>query len=238
MMSLRDVRKTRGEGSQRYSLVIPRLELAAGEQFALIGPSGAGKSTVLDLLALVLSPDAAQRFDFATDQGHVDVFGLWREARQNQLAQLRSRRIGYVLQTGGLLGYLTVHSNINLPRQLLGQVDDGAVERLAAQLEVSEQLHKKPQALSVGQRQRVSCARALAHHPQLLLADEPTASLDPLNALRVMQLLLGRVREQGACCVIATHDEELARGAGLRLLRIACSRDDDGGVTATLEDAR
>ena len=237
MMSLRDVRKTRGEGSQRHSLVIPRLDLAAGRQFALVGPSGSGKSTLLDLLALVLAPDAAQRFDFASDQGHIDVFGLWRDARQNQLAQLRSRRIGYVLQTGGLLGYLDVHSNINLPRQLLGLTDDGSVERLAAQLEVSEQLHKKPHALSVGQRQRVSCARALAHHPQLLLADEPTASLDPLNALRVVQLLLGRVREQGACCVIATHDEGLARNAGLHPLRLACSRDPDGGVTTTLKDA-
>lgn len=238
MLSLREVRKTRGEGSQRYSLVIPRLDLAAGRQLALVGPSGCGKSTLLDLLALVLSPDAAQRFDFAVDEGHVDVAGLWRDARQNRLAQLRSRQIGYVLQTGGLLGYLDVRSNIGLPRKLLGMSDDGTVERLAAQLEVAEQLGKKPQALSVGQRQRVSCARALAHNPQLLLADEPTAALDPLNALRVMQLLLGRARAQGACCVIATHDESLAREAGLHSLRIACVRDKDGGVTATLEDER
>jgi putative ABC transport system ATP-binding protein len=234
MISLREVRKTRGHGSQRYSLVIPRLDLAAGQQFALIGPSGCGKSTLLDLLALVLSPDDSQRFDFATDQGHIDVAGLWREGRQNRLASLRSRQVGYVLQTGGLLSYLNVRGNIGLSRKLLGLGDDGCVERLAAHLEVSEQLDKKPHALSVGQRQRVSCARALAHNPSLLLADEPTAALDPLNALRVMQLLLGQGREQGACCVIATHDEQLARDAGLQPLRIACVRDDDGGVTATL----
>lgn len=238
MLSLREVRKTRGEGSQRYSLVIPRLDLAAGRQVALVGPSGCGKSTLLDLLALVLSPDASVRFDFASDDGHVDVAGLWRDARQSRLAQLRSRKIGYVLQTGGLLGYLDVRSNIGLPRRLLGMDDDGTVGRLAAQLEVAEQLDKKPQALSVGQRQRVSCARALAHNPQLLLADEPTAALDPLNALRVMQLLLGRARAQGACCVIATHDESLAREAGLYPLRIDCVRDQDGGVTATLEEQR
>lgn len=236
MLSLRDVRKTRGQGSQRYSLVIPRLDLAAGQQVALLGPSGCGKSTLLDLLALVLSPDTSQRFDFALDHRYLDVAGLWRDARQSRLAQLRSRQIGYVLQTGGLLGYLDVRSNISLPRKLLGLGDDGTIERLAAQLEVAEQLGKKPQALSVGQRQRVSCARALAHNPLLLLADEPTAALDPLNALRVMQLLLGRARDQGACCVIATHDERLAQEAGLVPLRINCVRDRDGGVTATLED--
>lgn len=222
MLSLRDVRKTRGEGTQRYSLVIPRLDLAAGQQWALVGPSGCGKSTLLDLLALVLSPDSAQRFDFSSEQGDVDVAGLWRDAKHNRLAALRSRQMGYVLQTGGLLGYLDVRANIGLPQQL----------------EVSEQLSKKPGALSVGQRQRVSCARALAHNPRLLLADEPTAALDPLNALRVMQLLLGRVRAQAACCVIATHDQALARDAGLQVLHIRCARDADGGVTATLEEGR
>jgi len=234
MMSLREVRKTRGHGGQRYSLVIARLDLAPGQQLGLIGPSGCGKSTLLDLLALVLSPDECQRFDLATDEGHVDVAGLWRARQQNRLARLRSRQVGYVLQTGGLLSYLDVRSNIGLPRKLLGMDDDGRVEQLAAQLEVSEQLDKRPHALSVGQRQRVSCARALAHNPALVLADEPTAALDPLNALRVMQLLLGRSRELGACCVIATHDEQLAREAGLQFLRITCVRDADGGVTATL----
>jgi len=238
MLSLREVRKTRGEGTQRYSLVIPRLDLAAGQQWALVGPSGCGKSTLLDLLALVLSPDSAQRFDFSSEQGDVDVAGLWRDAKHNRLAALRSRQMGYVLQTGGLLGYLDVRANIGLPRQLLGLADDGSVEQLATQLEVSEQLSKKPGALSVGQRQRVSFARALAHNPRLLLADEPTAALDPLNALRVMQLLLGRVRAQGACCVIATHDQALARDAGLHVLHIRCVRDADGGVTATLEEDR
>ncbi|WP_460046451.1 ABC transporter ATP-binding protein [Pseudomonas sp. S2_H01] len=235
MLSLRGVRKTRGEGSQRYSLVIPRLELAAGRQLALVGPSGCGKSTLLDLLALVLSPDHSERFDFFGEEHPVDIAALWRKAKQNRLAELRSRRIGYVLQTGGLLGYLDVRANIDLSRKLLGMKDDGSVERLATQLEVSEQLDKKPQALSVGQRQRVSCARALAHKPRLLLADEPTAALDPLNASRVMRLLLNQARAQNACCVIATHDEHLAQQADLHRLQITCVRDDDGGITATLE---
>ncbi len=235
MISLREVRKTRGEGAQRYSLEVPRLSLSPGEQWAVVGPSGCGKSTLLDLLALVLAPDHAGLFAFDEPAGALDIAALWRQGQHDRLATLRSRQLGYVLQTGGLLGFLDVRGNIALSRRLLGLEDDGSVQRLAEQLEIADQLDKKPQALSVGQRQRVSCARALAHGPRLLLADEPTAALDPLNAGRVMRLLLNQAREQGACCVIATHDEALVRELGVPLLRIACQRDSDGGVTATLE---
>ncbi|MFL1499751.1 ABC transporter ATP-binding protein [Pseudomonas sp. O64] len=233
MLNLRAVHKSRGVGSQRYSLVIPALALRAGEQLAIVGPSGCGKSTLLDVLALVLAPDQVGQFEF--DQ--TDIGALWRADQQSALAQLRSKHLGYVLQTGGLLGFLDVRSNIALSRQLLGLKDDGSVARLAEQLEISDQLAKKPAALSVGQRQRVSCARALAHAPQLVLADEPTASLDPLNAERVMQALLAQAREHHAACVIATHDEPLARASGLQVRRISCRRDTDGGITATLGEA-
>ena len=233
MLKLSAVHKSRGTGSQRYSLVIPALQLRAGEQLAIVGPSGCGKSTLLDVLALVLAPDQVGQFEF--DQ--VDIGGLWRADRQSTLAELRSKNLGYVLQTGGLLGFLDVRGNIALSRQLLGLKDDGSVTRLAEQLEIGDQLAKKPAALSVGQRQRVSCARALAHAPLLVLADEPTASLDPLNAERVMQALLAQAREHRAACVIATHDEPLARASGLQVRRISCRRDTDGGVTATLGEA-
>jgi putative ABC transport system ATP-binding protein len=233
MLNLSAVHKSRGVGSQRYSLVIPALALRAGEQVAIVGPSGCGKSTLLDLLALVLAPDQVGQFEFHQQ----DIAGLWRADRQSALAALRSQHLGYVLQTGGLLGFLDVRGNIALSRQLLGLKDDGSVTRLAEQLEIGDQLAKKPAALSVGQRQRVSCARALAHAPQLVLADEPTASLDPLNAERVMQALLAQARQHQAACVIATHDEPLARASGLQVRRISCRRDTDGGVTATLGEA-
>jgi len=233
MLTLSAVHKSRGVGSQRYSLVIPALALRAGEQVAIVGPSGCGKSTLLDLLALVLAPDQVGHFEFNA----IDIGSLWRADQQSRLAQLRSQHLGYVLQTGGLLGFLDVRSNIALSRQLLGLKDDGSVARLAEQLEISDQLAKKPSALSVGQRQRVSCARALAHAPQLVLADEPTASLDPLNAERVMHALLAQAHEHRAACVIATHDEPLARASGLQIRRISCRRDADGGVTATLGEA-
>lgn len=233
MLNLSAVHKSRGVGSQRYSLVIPALALRAGEQVAIVGPSGCGKSTLLDLLALVLAPDQVGQFEF----NRQDIAGLWRADKQSTLAALRSEHLGYVLQTGGLLGFLDVRGNIALSRQLLGLKDDGSVARLAEQLEIGDQLAKKPAALSVGQRQRVSCARALAHAPQLVLADEPTASLDPLNAKRVMHALLAQAGKHRAACVIATHDEPLARASGLQVRRISCRRDTDGGVTATLGEA-
>ncbi|NIF17292.1 ATP-binding cassette domain-containing protein [Pantoea sp. Cy-639] len=231
MIRLDGVRKTRGQGAQRYSLQVDGLVLAAGERLALVGPSGCGKSTLLDLLALVLAPDVAEAFEL----GGEDIARLWRARQLDRLASLRSRQLGYVLQAGGLLGYLDVRGNIRLPRQLLGLSDDGSVERLAQALDVHEQLGKRPASLSIGQRQRVSCARALAHAPALLLADEPTAALDPVNAGRVMQLLLGEAGRRRVTCVIATHDQTLAEAAGLAVLRMTCRRDADGGVTATVE---
>lgn len=237
MIRLQQVLKQRGQGAQRYSLAIERLQLEAGAQVALVGPSGCGKSTLLDLLALVLAPDAAETFNLELPGSVSDIAELWRQGRHSQLAQLRSHYLGYVLQAGGLLGFLDVRRNIALPRQLLGMADNGQVLRLAQALDVQEQLDKYPAQLSIGQRQRVSCARALAHGPQLLLADEPTAALDPLNAERVMQLLLAQATKTGATCVVATHDEALAQRAGLTVLRMNCRRDADGGVSAHLEQA-
>ncbi|WP_061238822.1 ABC transporter ATP-binding protein [Ectopseudomonas composti] len=234
---LQQVLKQRGQGAQRYSLAIEHLLLEPGARVALVGPSGCGKSTLLDLLALVLAPDTAETFDLQPASTATDIAGLWRQGRQSQLAQLRSQHLGYVLQTGGLLGFLDVRSNIALPRQLLGMPDNGQVLRLAQALDVQEQLDKYPAQLSIGQRQRVSCARALAHGPRLLLADEPTAALDPLNAERVMQLLLNQAEATGATCIVATHDEALAQHAGLSILRMSCQRDADGGVSAHLERA-
>lgn len=237
MIRLQQVLKQRGQGAQRYSLAIEQLQLQAGARVALVGPSGCGKSTLLDLLALVLAPDSAETFALELAGTTCDIAELWRQGRQSQLAQLRSRHLGYVLQAGGLLGFLDARNNIALPRQLLGMPDNGQVQRLAQVLDVQDQLGKYPAQLSIGQRQRVSCARALAHGPTLLLADEPTAALDPLNAERVMQLLLAQAAETGATCVVATHDEALAQRAGLHILRMGCRRDADGGVSAHLEQA-
>ncbi|UFH49079.1 ABC transporter ATP-binding protein [Pseudomonas sp. KNUC1026] len=237
MIHLLNVRKQRGQGAQRYTLEVPAWHIAPGERWALVGPSGSGKSSVLDLLALVAAPSEAERFSWRMAGVEHDVARLWQQGRQERLAGLRGEHLGYVLQTGGLLGYLSVRGNIALSRELLGLADGGEVERLAERLDITGLLRQRPSQLSVGQRQRVSCARALAHGPALVLADEPTAALDPLNAERVMSLLLEQVREQQAGLVIASHDEPAMRAAGLRIARLNLQRDTDGGVTARLEAA-
>ncbi|MCT0976303.1 type IV secretion associated ABC transporter ATP-binding protein TagT, partial [Pseudomonas aeruginosa] len=165
-----------------------------------------------------------------------DIAALWRDGRQDRLAALRRQHCGYVLQSGGLLEFLDVRRNIGLPCALLGTPSAERVQALAERLEIGDQLDKKPAALSVGQRQRVAIARALVHAPRLLLADEPTAALDPLNAERVMRLLVEQARERGACTVVATHDERLARAAGLEVLAIRWQREADDSVGACLED--
>ncbi|MND30816.1 Lipoprotein-releasing system ATP-binding protein LolD [compost metagenome] len=232
MLRVRELHKSRGG----YSLQVPCLDLRPGQRLAVVGPSGSGKSTLLDLLALVLSPDPGGVLELSRDGCTHDVGRLWRNGGQEELARLRSQALGYVLQTGGLLGFLDVRGNIALSRELLGLPEDGTVQRLAERLEISDQLAKRPAALSVGQRQRVGIARALAHSPSLVLADEPTASLDPVNAERVMQLLVDQAREQGSCIIVATHDEVLARRAGLDVMHLAVQRG-DGSVTATLQEA-
>jgi len=193
----------------------------AGVCVALTGASGSGKSTMLDLLGLVLRPDAAARFQIRTANGvDIDIAELWRRDAGDALAAIRARLIGYVLQTGGLLPFLTAAENITLSPRLLGmRAEPRLLDQLIDLLALRRLLAKKPQALSIGERQRVAIARALAHRPQLLLADEPTAALDPHHAVEVMQLLLALVRDLGITAVIVSHDWELVRSFGLREVR-------------------
>jgi putative ABC transport system ATP-binding protein len=136
-----------------------------------------------------------------------------------------------VPQTGGLFAFLRVRDNIALPRRLLGMKDDGTVEHLAERLGVADQLLKKPSALSVGQRQRVAIARALAHGPALVLADEPTASVDPATADTVMALLLEQAAQNGAAVIVASHDWVRIKQLGLPRLHPRIERHVKGDTT-------
>lgn len=159
------------------------------------------------MLALALAPDEAAALALRpTGEDAVDAAALWRRRDLDGLAALRAAAIGYVPQTGGLLPFLSVRDNVALPRRLLGLPSDGTVERLAETLGIADHLAKKPGALSIGQRQRTAVARALAHGPALVLADEPTASVDPATAEAVMELLVGETRRRGAALVVASHD--------------------------------
>jgi len=215
-LDLAGVVRTQASGAARFVLEIPALRLRAGEAVALVGPSGAGKSTALDLAALALAPDRADRLAVAG----TDAAALWRAGDREALANLRARAIGYVTQTGALLPFVSVGRNIALTQHLSGQHDPALVARLAERLGIATELDKPPAALSVGQRQRAAIARALAHRPALVLADEPTAALHPEMADAVLALLVEHCAAQGAALLVATHDAERAAAHGLGLRRV------------------
>ncbi len=225
--------KRRAGGGTAFELLVPELRIAPGEIVVLRGASGSGKSTLLDLLALALRPDQARAFSFRPEhRGATDLWRLWEREDLDGLGRLRGSYIGYVLQTGGLLSFLTARENIALSCRLLGRDPRGGIERLAERLDISAQLDKLPGQLSVGERQRVAIARALAHRPVVVLADEPTASVDPLNAARILELFLELVGQSGACAVIASHDWQAEQTRGVRVLEHRIERD--GAVTRSL----
>jgi putative ABC transport system ATP-binding protein len=227
-LEITDTAKRRGTGtSGEFALLIPHFAVAPGEAIAITGPSGSGKSTLLDMLALALKPDTAKRFSIA----EVDAALLWQRDRADALARLRAGTLGYVLQQGGLLPFLSVRQNILLPQRLAGRIDPARLAALADRLGITDQLDKKPAALSVGQRQRAAIARALAHRPGIVLADEPTASVHPEMADTILALLVDTARESGAALVLATHDPTRAEAAGFTLLPLATGREDDTAIS-------
>ncbi len=234
LLDVRGLVCRRGAAESGFRLEVPALTLAAGEAVALTGPSGCGKSTLLDALGLVLRPAACAVFRLADGRGGADDVGaLWRRDARDGLARLRAGRIGYVLQTGGLLPFLTVRANIALSTDLLGigRAARPHVERLVEALGIGPLLERKPHSLSIGERQRVAIARALAHRPSLLLADEPTAALDPERAGTVMALLLDLVRELRTTAVVVSHDWELMSRFGLRRIAAVTGAGPGGALT-------
>jgi len=241
VLAVKNMVKIREKGGVRFELRIPSLEVAAGEFLAVVGASGCGKSTLLDMLGLVLKPDSAALFTLApslkTRQG--TKLSLLNKP-ESVLSMLRRREIGYVLQSGGLLPYLTVRENILLPCLLNRYPADFAekeAERIAQQLGISDQLTKKPAHLSGGQRQRVAIARAMAHGPCQVLADEPTAAVDHLTALEIRDAFRALAREQGVALIMVTHDRQLIKGCADRSVTFNVSKIASGHTLSTLVEA-
>ena len=225
----------RSEGVS-FRLTVPSLEITRGEKIALIGESGCGKSTLLDILAFIAQPDQADTFHFCPESTsaplHID--NHWRRHNLNLLGKLRKRHIGYVMQTGGLLPYLSVRDNMNLSRYVLNQEDDNSVERLARELGITQHLDKRPDTLSMGERQRVAIGRALAHQPPIIIADEPTASVDPFSAEKIMSLFLGLAEERNITVIVASHAWRHIKRLDLRRLAHHTQRSADGLTTETI----
>lgn len=228
--------KTRQAEGVGFRLRVPSLQIALGEKIALIGESGCGKSTLLDMLSMTLRPSEIGSFRFRPERGAepVDIASLWRKRKLNRLGDLRRLRIGYVMQTGGLLPYLTVRENMELSRRLLHLPNDGLVDELAADLGIRRQLDKLPHLLSVGERQRVAIGRALAHRPSIVIADEPTASLDPIAAERIMSLFIELVDELRITVIIASHAWRHINRLGLRHLSHHTQRNERGDMNETV----
>lgn len=231
LFSLRRVIKRR-PGSEAFRLELEALDVRRGDRLALVGPSGCGKSTALDLLAGVLRPDAGERFLFApqAEAPALDMLELWRRGREDRLAATRLRHLGYVLQVGGLLPFLSAGENILLPCRALGNLaaQRESVRELTERLHIERLLRQMPSTLSVGERQRVAIARALAHGPSILLADEPTAALDPQHARLVLGLLAELAGERGTTVIMVTHAPDMAEEAGFRLVRVMTAQDREG----------
>lgn len=211
MVYLEGLVKTRSQSESVFELQAPRFAVLPGQLVAVIGESGCGKSTLLDMVALVMAPTRVARFEVASSSGRIhDVAELWGQGGEGDLARLRRDCFGYVLQTGGLLPFLSVGQNIRLPGRVKGVVvNDARLRTLAARLGVEHCLDRMPVSLSIGQRQRVAILRALAHQPRLVLADEPTAAVDKARARAIIDDMHKLATEEGVAVVVVTHDVDL-----------------------------
>ena len=177
-------------------------QIMPGETVAIIGPSGSGKSTLLSLIGLLDTPTHGNIF---IDEQNV------KSMSEKDKAQFRNKKIGFIFQSFELISPFSVSENIAAPLEIGGRkVEGGVVEQMLGEVGLSARADALPYTLSGGEKQRVAIARALIHSPALLLADEPTGSLDRATGERVMTLLLDAVTKRDATLVVITHDETIA----------------------------
>jgi len=193
-----------------FELGIEDLVLQSGQAVNLTGASGSGKTLALEVLGLLRQPERGSRYSFEGPAGdRLDLAGLWADGpRNDDLAHARGDLFGFVPQTGGLIPFLTVAENVALPQKKTGRVDQDRCGRLVERLGLSEVAGAFPAALSIGQRQRTAIARSLSHQPAFVIADEPTAALDPETADAVLALFLEEALDQNCGVILASHDRE------------------------------
>ena len=229
--SLKNVVKERVVENAGFRLQVPSIEIHAEENIALVGHSGCGKSTLMDMFALILHPDKSDSFEINPADGKMDdIDYLWQSKQRNRLSQIRRQHIGYVMQSGGLLPYLTVRENIELPRRLLNLPNDDSIDSISRVLGIHRQLDKLPGLLSAGERQRVVFARALSHRPTILLADEPTAALDPITARKIMAVVMELIKGLKITLITASHDWAHVYKMDLRILKQEAGPIENGHI--------
>ncbi|MFL0471895.1 ABC transporter ATP-binding protein [Priestia sp. 179-F W1.4 NHS] len=201
---LESVSKSFGDGENAVDVLNDlSLRVKAGELVAIVGPSGSGKSTFLSIAGALLSPSS----------GRVIIDGdEINNMSSAQMNSIRLKKIGFIFQSANLIPYLTVRDQLLLVTELEGNRNKEAKKRaddLLEKLGLAHRKHHYPESLSGGERQRVAIARAWMNNPEIIFADEPTASLDSERGRAVVQMLADEVKLRGKAAVMVTHDQRM-----------------------------
>ena len=200
-LEVRDLVKTFSlDGAAIHAVDHVSFQVKSGEFVALVGPSGSGKTTMLSILAALLTPSAGQVLIDGQDLAHMN---------EKNRVKLRREKIGFTFQTNNLIPYLSARENVEFMLRLNNKFDAAGRMRsdeLLARLGLLDRVHSLPAQMSGGQQQRVAIARALIHNPSVVLADEPTASLDTERAYQVVDTFAHLIHENNRAGIIVTHD--------------------------------
>lgn len=211
MLEVRDLRKSYVDGTRQLDVLQGlNLSLSAGQSVAVMGPSGCGKSTLISCLAGLTRSDSGSIQLSQTELTKLPV---------DQMTKVRADEIGIVFQQFHLVPHLTAIENVRLPLDFKGEGGTSAVERAARALDLvglTRRAEHFPNQLSRGECQRVAIARVLVNTPKLVLADEPTASLDRQTGKDIISLLVDLSRKQNAGLIVVTHDQEMAAACDVR----------------------
>jgi putative ABC transport system ATP-binding protein len=200
------------------------ISIFPGEFVGLVGPSGSGKTTMLAMLAALLKPSEGEVV--------IDQVGL-SEMSEKDRVHFRREKIGFTFQSNNLIQFLTVLENVELMLRLNNRYDRNSraqAEGLLARLGLQERMNNMPNQISGGERQRVSIARSMIHNPSVILADEPTASLDTQRAFQVTQTYAEMIHENGKAGIMVTHDLRMCKYVD-KIIQIA-----DGKITSILNN--
>lgn len=205
MLEIRDLKKSYDEPSGNRLLIIdiPKLDIAQAEQVVLRGESGGGKTTLLHLISGIVKPDS----------GSIRLDGTeLTEFSESKRDRVRAAKMGYVFQTFNLLPAFTALENVRLGMTFARKkMNLARAKDLMDRVGLSDRMNYLPSQLSVGQQQRVAVARALANKPRLLLADEPTANVDPANQDRIIELIQEVCRQESVAILMVTHSDEISK---------------------------
>ncbi len=204
MLILKDIKKQylQPNGEVLPILDVPSFSVGEGEQVALLGPSGCGKTTLLHIIAGITVPTSG-----SVTIDKIDITRYGESARD----RIRADKIGYVFQTFNLLPAFSAVENVLLGMTFgPGKRDIGRAKSLLKRVGLEHRMSHKPDSMSVGEQQRVAVARALANRPRLLLADEPTANVDPRNQQKIVDLILETCREENIALIMVTHSMQVA----------------------------